>query len=86
MIEKTEEYLFCEFEYNDSEWQQDFPRDSVRLGEGQATVFETLINSRNLSNRKEKKVNISMSSRKKKSSAKRKTTRKIELTPPPVRR
>ena len=85
VIEKTEEYLFCEFQYNDSEWQQDFPRDSVRLGEGQATVFETLINSRNLSNRKEKKVNNSSSSRKK-SVAKRKTTRKIELTPPPVRR
>jgi hypothetical protein len=43
VIQKTDMYLFCEFEYKGSKWQQDFPRESVRLGPDSPTVLELLL-------------------------------------------
>lgn len=69
VLEKSDEFLFCEFEYNGSQWQQDFPRESVRLGEGESTVLDALITRRNLCLRRRVE-------------GRKRANRVIELTPP----
>lgn len=52
VIQKGPMFLFCEFEYNGSKWHQDFPRESVRLGEGHPTAIELLIQRNVVAKRK----------------------------------
>ena len=40
VINKNDMYCYCEFEYNGSQWHQDFPRESIRLPEVGKTVVE----------------------------------------------
>ena len=83
VLQKNEEFLFCEFDYNGSQWHQDFPRESVRFGEGQGTVLDALI-KKNVVSRKRKAAETNSSPRPKKKPTS-KVKRVIELTPPPVR-
>lgn len=80
VIQKGPTFLFCEFEYNGSRWQQDFPRESVRLGEGHPSALELLIRKTVVAKRK------SQARSPRKAIAKRKAGRpkkqQIELSPP----
>ena len=79
VLQKTDLYLFCEFEYNGTTWQQDFPRESVRLGDDHPTVLEDLL-KRSI----KRKSSVGFLKEGIKTSKKRKAASSIhiELTPP----
>ena len=81
VVQKADAYLLCEFEYNGSMWHQDFPRESVRLGEDQPTVLESLL-KRPIKPRapKSPKASTPRTPKKKRKASVVRTV--IELTPP----
>jgi len=80
VLQKTDMFLFCEFEYNGNQWQQDFPRESVRLANDHTTVQELLL-QRAVVRRRNSRISSGDSTpvKKRKKTA---PVRRFELTPP----
>ena len=81
IVEKGEMYLYCQFEYHGTTWLQDFPRDALRLAEGQTSVIDALLQRKGVPVPKRKRA-ASEEPVKPRKYTKRVVKNPIELTPP----
>jgi hypothetical protein len=80
VLQKSDLYVFCEFQYNGEKWNQDFPRESVRLGDGEPSVLEALLKRSVVRKKPSKSTPVKKASKRRRSSV-----QTMELTPPKPR-
>ena len=86
VLEKNDQFLYCQFEHRGTPWMQDFPREAVRLGEGHESILDELLQRKGLVVKKRKETKISsIAVVKKPKTRRRKKTDKIEIELSPAR-
>ena len=81
VIEKTDQFLYCEFEYNGTTWMQDFPRDMVKLPDGQGTLLDELLARKTIEKKRKKKEENQQDQLPKKKNKPKPEKIQIELSP-----
>ena len=88
VINKNDMYCYCEFEYNGSKWNQDFPRESIRLPDIGKTVVELCIDKKVAPKKRKReatseggKISVGSQVKKVQRSSKKLNTNPIELSP-----